>query len=235
MNGASFSPSASASAIRSFQHLDQPLHRAFARRLVVGMAPQFGFPHRRLRQVRRLLPAGLDHAAADIGAADIDREDAVIAPRKSTTAPDAGSRSVRHRRDRKRIGTRSTLKPSALSRMSVRAIASSPTRLCAKAAADHDAFGVGPRLGLEEAPGDIGQFLGEFLDRAMHQRAPPSMSSPTSASSSALLLISLGGIRRRTDPRRSSSAACASRPGSCGTRPCWRGRRESLRRPSIRY
>ena len=40
----------------------------------------------------------------------------------------------------------------------------------AKAAADHDALGIGPGLGLEKAPGDIGQFLGEFLDRAVHQR-----------------------------------------------------------------
>src|ERR1700738_427081 len=40
----------------------------------------------------------------------------------------------------------------------------------AKAAADHDALGIGPGLGLEKAPGDISEFLSEFLDRAMHQR-----------------------------------------------------------------
>jgi len=40
----------------------------------------------------------------------------------------------------------------------------------AEAAADHDALGVGPRLGLEESPRHIGQFLGELLDRAVHQR-----------------------------------------------------------------
>ena len=40
----------------------------------------------------------------------------------------------------------------------------------AKAAADHDALGIGPGLGLEKAPRHIGQFLREFLDRAMHQR-----------------------------------------------------------------
>ena len=38
-----------------------------------------------------------------------------------------------------------------------------------KAAADHDALGIGPRLGLQEPAGHIGQFLREFLDRAMHQ------------------------------------------------------------------
>ena len=39
----------------------------------------------------------------------------------------------------------------------------------AKTAADHDALGVGPRLGLQEFRGHIGQFAGEFLDRAMNQ------------------------------------------------------------------
>ncbi len=38
-----------------------------------------------------------------------------------------------------------------------------------KTAADHDAFGVGPGLGLEKPPRHIGQFLREFLDRAVHQ------------------------------------------------------------------
>ena len=39
-----------------------------------------------------------------------------------------------------------------------------------KTAADHDALGVRPCLGLQEPAGHIGQFLREFLDRAMHQR-----------------------------------------------------------------
>ena len=60
------------------QHLDQSLDRAFPARLVVGVAPQIRFPHRRFRQVRCLFPAGLDHAAADVGAADIHRQDAVV-------------------------------------------------------------------------------------------------------------------------------------------------------------
>ena len=37
-------------------------------------------------------------------------------------------------------------------------------------AANHDALGAGPCLGLEKPPRHIGQFLGKFLDRAMHQR-----------------------------------------------------------------
>src|SRR6266478_2317096 len=39
-----------------------------------------------------------------------------------------------------------------------------------KTAADHDTFGIGPSLGLEKALRHIGQFLREFLDRAMYQR-----------------------------------------------------------------
>src|SRR6266851_4794403 len=40
----------------------------------------------------------------------------------------------------------------------------------AKAAADHDAFGVGPGLGLEKPLRHIGELLREFLDRTVHQR-----------------------------------------------------------------
>ena len=38
----------------------------------------------------------------------------------------------------------------------------------AKAAADHDAFGLLPGLGFEEAAGDVGELLREILDRAVH-------------------------------------------------------------------
>src|SRR6266478_3708034 len=40
----------------------------------------------------------------------------------------------------------------------------------AKAAADHNAFGIGPELGLEKSARHIGQFLREFLYSAVHQR-----------------------------------------------------------------
>ncbi len=91
----------------------------------------------------------------------------------------------------------------------MRAIASSPTRLCAKAAADHDAFGVGPGLGLEKAPRHIGQFLREFLDRAVHQRGGVDVV----ADQHLVERRSCRCPRRiccRADRRRSSSAACAS-------------------------
>ena len=97
----------------------------------------------------------------------------------------------------------------------------------AKAAADHDALGVGPRLGLEEAPRHIGELLREFLDRAMHQGGGFDVVADQH-------LVELRSCRspptasRRADRRRSSAAACAAHPGFCGTRPCWRGRRGSL-------
>ena len=45
-----------------------------------------------------------------------------------------------------------------------------PDPALAKAAADHDAFGVGPRLGLQKTRRHIGQFAREFLDGAMNER-----------------------------------------------------------------
>src|SRR6202035_404532 len=57
---------------QTLQHFHQPFHGALPRGLVVGMSPKLRLPDRRLRQIRRLFPAGLDHAAADIGAPDID-------------------------------------------------------------------------------------------------------------------------------------------------------------------
>ena len=41
----------------------------------------------------------------------------------------------------------------------------------AKAAADHDALGLRPGLGLEETARDIGELLRELLDRAVHDGA----------------------------------------------------------------
>ena len=38
----------------------------------------------------------------------------------------------------------------------------------AEAAADHDGLGVLPGLGLQKAFGDVAEFLGKILDRAMH-------------------------------------------------------------------
>ena len=50
----------------------------------------------------------------------------------------------------------------------VRPMASSPTRLRAEAAANHDPFGIAPGLELEVAPDDERKLLREILDRALH-------------------------------------------------------------------
>ena len=233
MNGASFKPFGVGRGDQALQHLDQPLDGAFPRRLVIGMAPEFGLPDRRLGQIRRLLPAGFDHAAADIGAADIDRENAVMGledpRRRQMQAADqaglVGVKADRHQIDLEILG----LENDVGARDREFADPALP-----KAAADHDAFGVGPGLGLEKAPRHIGEFLGEFLDRAMHQGRGRDVVADQRLVELALA-DRLGGFARRADRRHFSSAACASRPESRGTRPCWRGRRESRRRPSIRY
>ena len=168
MKGASFSPSVSACGDQALQHLDQPLDRSLPGRLVIGMAPEFGLPDRGLRQIRRLLPAGFDHAAADIGAADIDRQDAVMGledpGRRQMQAADQ-ARFIRMKADRHQVDLEFLgLENDVGARDREFADPALP-----EAAADHDAFGIGPGLGLEKPPRHIGQFLGEFLDRAMHQ------------------------------------------------------------------
>src|ERR1700730_15257005 len=78
MKGASFSPSASASVIRPFSIFTSSF--TVPSRLGSSSAWRHNtqFPTRSFLRVRHLLQAGFDHAAADIGAADIDGEDAVM-------------------------------------------------------------------------------------------------------------------------------------------------------------
>ena len=78
-----------------------------------------------------------------------------------------------------------------------------------KAAADHDALGVGPGLGLEEAPRHIGQFLGEFLDRAVHQRRGVDVVADQRLVELALADL-VGGFVAERIVAVASSAACAS-------------------------
>jgi hypothetical protein len=60
------------------QHVDQARDRVVAPRLVVGMAPYLGCEDTGCREVGCLLEVELDDAGADIGAADIDRQDRVV-------------------------------------------------------------------------------------------------------------------------------------------------------------
>src|SRR5882757_9833089 len=150
-------------------HLDQPLDRAFARRLVVGMPPQLGFPHLGPGKILRLLPARLHHAATDIGAADIDREDAVVGLKnpgwrqmqRTEQAGIVGVKTDRHQIDLEVVVLENDLGPGD------RELAEPAF---AKSAADHDTLGLRPGLGLEEAARHIGQLLRKILDRAVQDR-----------------------------------------------------------------
>ena len=64
------------------------------------------------------------------------------------------------------MGYISILKSSALRMISVRAIASSPSRL-SRSAADHDPLSLVPGLGIEDTARDVGKFLREVLDSAV--------------------------------------------------------------------
>ena len=182
MNGASLRPSALGVGDQILQHLDQPLHRAFARRLVVGVPPQFGLPHLGLGKIGRLLPARLDHAAADVGAADIDRQNAVMAledPRRrqmqrADQAGVIGMKADRHQIDLEVLG----LEDDVGARDREFADPALP-----KAAADHDALGIGPGLGLEEAAASHRPVPGRIPRSRCAPGRRRSTSSPTSTSS----------------------------------------------------
>ena len=51
------------------EHLDETLHRTFARGLVVGVPRELGFPHACLRQILLLLAARFDGPTTDVRAA----------------------------------------------------------------------------------------------------------------------------------------------------------------------
>src|SRR5437763_14076345 len=61
------------------QHLDQPLHRLVSVRFVSGVAPKFGPQYFRLRQVGTLLEHRINDSGTNVGAADINADDAVMA------------------------------------------------------------------------------------------------------------------------------------------------------------
>ena len=153
-------------------------------------------------------------------------------PRKSTPAQDAGADQPGF------IGVNadeqiSVLMPSAFSRTEC---ARSPARRpgCRKSRRRPRSREVSFQpLSLRNRCSDIGKFLREILDRAMDQRRPPRDRRSASSASSCFLAILPDG----SSPKGSSPISCIGlRQLSriSGTRPCWRDRRESLRRPLIR-
>jgi hypothetical protein len=107
-----------------------------------------------------------DYASADIGAADIDREDGVVAlehPRRHQLhrADQAGCIGIAVRRDESDIDS-----------LGFQDHAGAPDRHLAdpagaKSASNHNALGIAPALKLEVTADDQGKFLGEVLDRAL--------------------------------------------------------------------
>ena len=76
--GASFRPSFSASCDVLLQHVDEAADRLVALRLLVAVTPQVGGEDGGLRKILGLFQLGLDDAGADVGAADVDGENAVV-------------------------------------------------------------------------------------------------------------------------------------------------------------
>ena len=132
------------------------------------MPPQFERPHPRLGKVGCLLLHRLDHAAADVAAADIDSKQAVVAleypRRREVRAADQpcliGIEPDRHHLHLKPLGPEDDVGTRD-------GKFADPT--LPEAATDHDGFGLLPGLALEETPGNEGQLLRELLDRAVNQ------------------------------------------------------------------
>ena len=68
-----------------------------------------------------------------------------------------------------RISSRSTAIAVGLEQYGLRADGQLADAAGAKAAADDEALRIAPILEAQEAADDLGQLLGEFLDRALHE------------------------------------------------------------------
>src|SRR6478736_954444 len=147
------------------EHLAEPLDCVVAIGLLVGVAPEFGLPDLGLGEVRRLVLAQLDDAGANIRAADIDGDEAVIGLedpfRRKMGATDqpglVGMMADRHKVDTMSVG----LQDDAGTRD--RKLADPAL---AESAADHDTLDGAPGLQPGEAANDEGQRLGVAFDGA---------------------------------------------------------------------
>jgi hypothetical protein len=103
----------------------------------------------------------------------------------------------------------------------------------AKAAADHDALGPLPGLGLEEAARDVGELLREVLNGAVHDGPGFAVvADQDRVSNSFLLMFSESSLPNGSSPDlRSGFRHFREFPGG---RPCWHGPRGILPHPSVR-
>ncbi len=168
MNGASLVLGLLGALDEIAQHRGEALHGVVARRrrVVVAMAPEVELPYLGLRKVRRLLQVRQDDAGADVGAADVDREEAVMA------GEDPGRREVGGADEAGLVGMvadRRELDVDAGRLQQHRGAADRELAdaALAQAAADHDALGVAPALQAQEAADHGRELLGEILDRAL--------------------------------------------------------------------
>ena len=152
------------------QHADQLIDRLFAIEfLFVGVTPLLRFPYRGLGEIARLGDVRQHHASADVGAADVDRQDAVVPfedPGRRQMQGADQSRFIgvavdRHHVDLHAVGLENEI--GARDRELTNTI-------FAQTSTDHDALGAFPGLRLEEAAHNQRQLLRVLFDRALDHR-----------------------------------------------------------------
>ena len=151
---------------QALQHLDQALDGLLAIELFVAVPPQLELPHFGFEQIGGAAQVQLDDSGADIGPADIDREDRVMRlehPRrgKMSGADEAGFIGIFA--DDANLG----FDVVGLQQRRGAADCEFADAAAAKAAADHHARCVLPAFELEKAPQYDRQFLRKRFDRAL--------------------------------------------------------------------
>ena len=224
-NGASFSFSSAARSISSLAIVGDALDRLLACRLRRRVPPVLTLPDVGLRDVALLLQLELDHADAHVGAADVGRQDGVVAGqhparRELHGADQAGLVGM--------VGDRAQLDGDAFAGQQHRRRGPSPARRC------------GWRSGRRRArcarcpsrPSAAGSGAPRWPARRRTPRPrcgpgrpPPDRRSPSSCRASPWR--SPPSACRRTDPRHARAACRASPPGWRGRRGGWRDRRRS--------
>src|SRR6185436_7944532 len=151
------------------QKFDEPLHCILALGRVVAVPPELETMHVGIREILLLLLLGveLDDTGADVAAADVDREDAVVAGEDP-------------RRDQMDAADEAGVIGCMTNRMQVDRVPATfqdhagPTdgeladAALTQAASHHDALDVLPLLQAQEAANHRGKFLRKFLDGAVN-------------------------------------------------------------------
>src|SRR6185437_4745233 len=153
----------------ALEHADEALHRLISLGLVVAVAPQLELDDAAVGELVLLLAAQLDDAGADVAAADIDGEDRVVA------REDPGRRQVDRADEPGLVGMAGDRHEVDVDAVGFEQQGGAPYHeladaAVAKAAADRDALGALPRFEAQKAARHGSELLGEFLDRALHQR-----------------------------------------------------------------